>query len=216
MRIVASRFPTVGLFEHVADPRDLEVIFHIEGLTNPRLREEMGRISLVPPEERMTGPGTTPIMAAFTHPNPEGSRFSDGTYGVYYAGRTRETAIHETVYHRERFMRASAEPPMQLQMRVYYADLDAEFHDLRGLRAQLPDVYARESYAASQALGRRLRESGAWGICYDSVRHTGGECAAVFRPRAISPVTQGPHLGYVWDGARIAQVYELTLIELKE
>ena len=31
-------------------------------------------------------------MAAFTHLNPEGSRFSDGSYGVYYAAHTLATA----------------------------------------------------------------------------------------------------------------------------
>lgn len=208
-RIVSSRFPPVGLFDRVADPEDLDAVFALEALTNPRLRDQVGQIALMPPEERLSGPGTTPIMAAFTHLNPAGSRFTDGTYGIYYAGRTLETAIRETVFHREQFMRASREPPMHLEMRVYYADLDAEFHDIRGLRAKLPGVYAPDSYADSQPFGRALRATQSWGIYYDSVRDPGGECAAVFRPRAISPVTQGPHLVYGWDGARIAHVYEL-------
>jgi hypothetical protein len=52
-------------------------------MTNPRLREEAGNLTLVPLEDRVSGPGTTPIMAAFTHLNPEGSRFSGGSFGVY-------------------------------------------------------------------------------------------------------------------------------------
>ena len=211
-RIISSRFPTVGLFDCVAEPQDLEAVFELEALTNPRLRDQAGQIALIPPEERVSGPGTTPIMAAFTHLNPTGSRFTDGTYGVYYSGRTLNTAIRETVFQREQFMRASNEPPMKLEMRVYYADLVAEFHDVRGLRAQLPGVYAPDSYAESQALGRALRAVNSWGIYYESVRDAGGECAAVFRPRAISPVTQGPHLAYAWDGARVAQVYELRSV----
>ena len=212
VRIVSSRFPPVGLYDRVADPADLESVFYLEGLTNPRLREEAGELALVPPEERVAGPGTTPIMAAFTHLNPLGTRFSDGRYGVYYAGRTQETAVRETVYHRERFLRASAEAPLTLEMRVYYADLDAKFHDIRGQRAALADIYDPDSYAASQQLGRKLRDAGSWGIYYESVRHVGGECAAVFRPRAIAPVVQGPHLGYVWDGSRIASVMELRKV----
>src|SRR5437762_6306867 len=77
-RIVPSRFPPVGLFDRVASPEDLDAVFELEALTNDRLREQAGELSLVPPEDRVSGPGTTPIMAAFTHLNPEGGRFSDG------------------------------------------------------------------------------------------------------------------------------------------
>lgn len=76
-RIVPSRFPPVGLFDAVADPDDLEAVFQVEAMTNDRLRDEVGEISLVPPEDRVSGPGTTPIMAAFTHLKPDGDRFID-------------------------------------------------------------------------------------------------------------------------------------------
>ena len=69
-RIVASRFPPISLFEDVADPADLEAVYAIEAMTNDRLRQEVGDISLVPVEDRVVGPGSTPIMAAFTHLNP--------------------------------------------------------------------------------------------------------------------------------------------------
>ena len=50
-------------------------------------------------------------MAAFTHLNPEGSRFSDGSWGVFYAGNDLNTAIAETRHHRERFLRNAAQGP---------------------------------------------------------------------------------------------------------
>src|SRR5690606_7738687 len=108
-RIIPSRFPPIQLFERVTDPDDLEAIFELEALTNPRLRDEAGDIRLVAPQDRISGPGTSVIMAAFTHLNPDGSRFTDGTFGVFYAAGDIETAIAETSYHRERFMRATAE-----------------------------------------------------------------------------------------------------------
>ena len=74
-RIVASRFPPISLFEDVADPADLEAVYLIEAMTNDRLREEVGDLTLVPPEDRISGPGTSAIMAAFTHLNPEGTLF---------------------------------------------------------------------------------------------------------------------------------------------
>ena len=87
-RIIPSRFPPISLFEAVADPADLEAVYAIEAMTNDRLRDEAGELSLVPPEDRVSGPGTSAIMAAFTHLNPVGDRFTDGSYGVFYAGRT--------------------------------------------------------------------------------------------------------------------------------
>ena len=213
-RIVPSRFPTINVYERVADPADLEAVFAIEALTNPRLREEAGELGRVPPDERISGPGTSPIMASFTHLNPQGSRFSDGTYGVFYTGRTLETAIRETVYHRERFMRDSAEPPMELDMRIYLCNLEADMHDIRGLREAHAEWYHPQDYRDSQALGRSLRAQGSWGILYQSVRHAGGECAAVFRPKVLSPCRQGQHLGYLWNGSRITGVIEKRVVEI--
>lgn len=177
-------------------------------MTNDRLREEAGDLALVPPEDRVSGPGTSPIMAAFTHLNPVGDRFTDGSYGVFYAGLTLETAVAETRYHRTRFMEATDEPAQELDMRVYAVDLAAEMHDIRGMRDSHPAYYHPGSYAMSQALARDLRKDGSDGIVYQSVRHDGGECAAVFRPRLLSNCRQERHLCYVWDGGSIATIYE--------
>ena len=212
-RIVPSRFPPIQLFERVTDPGDLEAIFELESLTNPRLRDEVGDIRLVPEGDRISGPGTSVIMAAFTHLNPEGSRFSDGTYGVFYAANGLDTAIAETKHHRERFMRATAQPRMELDMRVYLVDLAGDLHDLRGRKRTNPLVYPDEKYAVGQNLAGRLRDDGSDGIVYDSVRREGGECAAVFRPRLLSNCRQERHLCYVWDGERIATVYEKSTLE---
>lgn len=214
-RIIPSRFPPIGLFERVADPADLEAVYAIEALTNPRLREAVGEIRLVAPEDRVSGPGSSVIMAAFTHLSPSGSRFSDGSFGVFYAAHDPDTAIAETRYHRERFLTATAEPPIEVDMRVYLIDLAARLHDLRGLAGHFPAVYHPTDYAAGQALGRRLRAEAADGIAYDSVRQAGGECVAIFRPRLLSHCRQERHLCYVWNGSRIATVYEKRALALK-
>ena len=207
-RIIPSRFPPIQLFERVTDPGDLEAVIALESLTNPRLRDEAGDIRLVPPEDRISGPGTSIIMASFTHLNPEGSRFGDGTYGVFYAANDLDTAIAETKHHRERFMRATRQGRMELDMRVYLIDLVCALHDLRGRRNDVPLVYHPDNYAAGQELATRLRKDGANDLVYDSVRRQGGECAAVFRPRLLSNCRQERHLCYVWDGNRIASLYE--------
>jgi hypothetical protein len=212
-RIVSSRFPPISLFESVADPADLEAVYLIEAMTNDRLRDEAGDLALVPPEDRVSGPGSSPIMAAFTHLNPEGSRFSNGSFGVFYADSTIATAVAETSHHRARFMAFTHEPPQELDMRVYAVDLEAELHDIRGSDPAYLDYHDPGSYRASQALAHDLRETGSGGIAYDSVRHAGGECVAVFRPRLLANCRQERHLCYVWDGADFSTVYEKRAFE---
>jgi hypothetical protein len=203
------RFPPADLFERLsADPAEWEVLAEIEALTNPRLRDEIGLIQLVPPEERVSGPGASWIMAAFTHLNPNGSRFSNGSYGVYYAEREIETAIAETTYHLGRFYAATDDPPPAEDMRVLVGPIAAAFHDLRQAPEQWVPLLDPDSYAASQPFGRRLRGQGSSGIVYPSRRRPDGECLGVFRPRAVRPPAQGRHLRYYWDGTRISRCFD--------
>ena len=207
-RLIPSRYPPTGLFDRVAEPEDLEIVYAIESLTNDRLRDEAGDITLVLPTERISGPGTTPIMAAFTHLNPEGSRFTDGSYGVYYASNTLDTALAETRYHRARFLSATNEPPMEIDMRSYTSDLNAELHDIRNQKDHMPEIYDPIDYGKAQVFARTLRNESSNGIVYDSVRYAGGECVAVFKPCVLSPARQGPHFCYVWNGKEISGVYQ--------
>lgn len=208
-RIIPSRFPPVNLFERLsADPAEWEVLAEIEALTNPRLRDEIGLIHLMPPEERVSGPGASWVMAAFTHLNPNGSRFSDGSYGVYYAAREIATAIAETSYHLGRFYAATNDPQHAEDMRVLVGAIAAMFHDLRGGAEEWTPLLDPDSYAASQPFGRRLRAQGSNGIVYPSRRRLGGECVGAFRPRAVQPPVQGRHLRYHWDGMRISRYFD--------
>ncbi len=207
-RIVPSRFPPIHLFERVAPPEDWAALIEIESLTNDRLRDELGQIQLVPPGERVVGPGAGYVMAPFTHISPEGGRFNDPTFGAYYTARSLATAVAETSYHRTRFLRATAEPPLQLDMRVLEARLTGDLHDLRGLQAAWPQVYEPADYSAGQALARRLRALASDGVAFDSVRHPGGECAAAFRPRLLARCRETRTLTYIWDGEKIFGVYE--------
>ena len=211
-RLVSSRFPPVCLYDRVSSAEDLDIISAIEGLTNDRLREEIGALHLVPDKDRIYGPGTTPIMAAFTHLNPEGSRFTNGTYGVYYAAKTIDTAIAETLFHKTQFLAATKEPPVEIDMRSYASEVDAQLHDIRNLQVEIPDIYdhAPAHYGAAQSFAKKLRDNGSNGIVYSSVRDLDGECIAVFRPSVMSPVVQGKHYCYVWDGERMVSVYVKT------
>ena len=213
-RLIPSRYPTVGLYDAIADPADLDVVFAIEALANPRIRDELGEVQLVAPDERVSGPGATTIMAAFTHLNPEGSRFSDGSYGVYYAARSLETAIAEVAHHRAVFLRRTAEPAIDIDLRLVTATVEAELHDLLDVsgaaanESRFAGVLDPDDYGASQGLGRKLREIQSWGLRWPSVRHAGGECVGIFRPRALRNAKAAAHVALHWDGGRITHWYE--------
>ena len=100
-RLIASHFPPIQLFESVVDPDDRRA-YAIEALTNDRLLDEAGQLALVPQAERIGNPGSSPVMAAFTHIE-HASRFTDGTYGVYYGAWDIDTALAETIHHRQLF-----------------------------------------------------------------------------------------------------------------
>jgi hypothetical protein len=147
-------------------------------------------------------------MAPFTNVNPRGSRFSDGSYGVYYAARELPTAIAETVFHMGRFYAATADPPHAEDMRVLTGRIGATFHDIRGDHEQWVPLLDPDSYVASRAFGRRLRAEGSNGIVYPSVRRAGGQCVGAFRPKAVGLPIQGRHLQYHWDGSRIGRYFD--------
>lgn len=207
-RLIPSRYPTVGLYDRIADPADLDIVFAIQALTNPRIRDEIGQLQLVPPEERVSGVGSTTIMAAFTHLNPEGSRFSDGSYGVYYAAQALETAIAEVSFHRAVFLARTNEPAIEVDMRVITAALDAPLHDLCALGKRADAMLRPDQYGAPQSLGRRLREAASWGVHFPSVRHPGGFCVGVLRPRALRNARSSTHIALHWDGQRITHWFE--------
>ena len=106
-RIIRTIYPPVWLFEDIADPADWDLIASAEAKTNPRVRDQIGDLSLVPVERRVSGPTSSLAMAAFTHVSRDRpGRFSDGSYGVWYCGDRFEVALAETAHHFERFMAA--------------------------------------------------------------------------------------------------------------
>ena len=210
-RIIPSRIPPIELFETLVAPEELEIAYAIESLTNDRLRAAAGDLYRVPKDDWLTGPNASVVMAAFTHIGRP-SRFTDGSYGVYYAALDEDTAVAETVFHAERFLRETAEPPLELERRCYVGKVAEPLDDLRGPRfAHLrdPDL---ATYARSQAFAATRREAGAWGLHYPSVRHAGGECIAAFRTRAVSLPVQGKHFRYRWNGERIDRVLTVSAV----
>ena len=206
-RIILSRYPQVDLFERVSNSEDWDVLYTVESLTNPRLRDEVGDIRLVPPEDRVYGDGASWIMAAFTHPpvDGRGGRFNRD-FGIYYCAADESVAIAESSFHRARFLRESRIEQTTQDMRVLRAQLTSSLHDVRQLTGQR--IYHPDDYGEAQQLGYALRDAKSHGVHYQSVR-VQGQYYGVMRPRALSDAIHWRYLRYHYDQGAIVKVEPL-------
>lgn len=200
-RIIRSIYPPIDLFEDIADPRDWEALAAVEEKTNPRIRLEIGDLGKIPAARRVSGPGASFVMAPFVHCSVlRPGRFTDGSYGIYYAGDSEEVAVAETIYHHEKFMRATNEEPgWTADFRILIGSIDRDLDDV----STVPGVLHPDDYTASHIEGRDLRAAGSDGLVWDSVRMPGGRCIGAFWPDLITIPIQGRHYGYHWDGTRV-------------
>jgi hypothetical protein len=192
-RLIPSRYPSAGILDLIASPRDLAQVFELESWTNDRISNELGVLHRIPQEEWITGQQASVIMAAFCHPRPDGGRFNSAERGAWYAAHHLETAHAEMTHHRTRELAEVGVFEATVQMRLYLADFSAPFHDLR------TRTFDPASYSESQKVARDLFKSGSNGIVYRSVRD-GGECVACFRPKLVRNVRPDAHFEYRWTG----------------
>jgi hypothetical protein len=191
-RLIPSRYPPIGLFDTIATAADLEAVMELAGWTNDRLVAE--RIARLPQAEWVYGrPNASIVMAAFLHVPPAGARFNAPELGAWYASAALLTAAIEVAHHMRREAHARGLAEMQRQFRQYSAQLDGAYLDICGKSVEFADVYASDSYAASQRLGESIRACGGAGILYDSVRHAGGVNVAAHRPCNVLDVVQADH-----------------------
>src|ERR1700736_634992 len=122
-RLIANRYPPVGMFDDLTANKDeLAIAYLLESVTNDRLAVLSSRLPLLPESEIVQGPGATMVMAAFLHANESGGRFTDARLGAWYASLDVETAIAETAYHSTRRLRLSESAfPSNIQMRQLVA-----------------------------------------------------------------------------------------------
>ncbi|HSW11544.1 MAG TPA: RES family NAD+ phosphorylase [Solimonas sp.] len=129
------------------------------------------------------------------------TRFSDGSFGVWYGSPTLETTVHETVHH---FHRKLVEDPgftdhtepIVAERRVYRVAADALLIDLRPQVETHPALRDPDSWDFCQQLGRSLRDAGHPGLITQSARCE-GDNVALLEPRYLSNVRDHCYLRYV-------------------
>ena len=222
-RLVPSRFPTVGVFDELADSEEeLRILFNLEMLTNERINAPIGRLEQLPEGSVVTGESAHQIMAAWVHCHDDGGRFNDGLLGAWYGSLDVETAIDETVFHlNKRLSLSESGFPQQIQMRELRTTLSAPVSDICGQQNKFATLYNPESYTSSQSFARGLRWPynipGIDGIQYDSVRSEGGTNVCVFRPAILNrPLNQSAHYQYQWNAAGELFINKMTPVKKRK
>lgn len=210
-RLVNSKFPPIALFDDVADANEFEVLYQIQALTNPRLQNELGRLELISRDEIPFGiPGCAYATAPFTHVNPAGSRFSDGSFGVLYLADTMETALAEVRHHQNHYW--SKVQGLNYE-RFVFRGLSCQFTDAAmkdAMSIPLADpIYDPDDYTHSHALGKAVKSDRCPGLRYRSVRHPDNHCWALMTPRPVLSIIQTAHYEMIWNG-KITGVNQIT------
>ncbi|MDO3377075.1 RES family NAD+ phosphorylase [Geoalkalibacter halelectricus] len=136
----------------------------------------------------------------FDPPHFTASRYSDGTFPVWYGALTSETTIYETAYHMVMDNLAIeglslGTQPIICHRHVYRVPCQALLIDLVGLENQEPRLVA-DDHRFCQQLARRLQAEGHPGLLAPSAR-TQGTNAAIFNQSVLGATEAGEHLTYV-------------------
>ena len=133
----------------------------------------------------------------FAAPNPSGSRFSDGSFGVCYAGADLATCMAEMAYDQVKSLRQSSAPGMRVHFAALRCRVSGHFVDIRSGHDAL---HAPDRHAEGRAFGMAAKRAGADGIAYRSVRKIGGACLALFLRRCVLSCARGGLVAFEWDG----------------
>ena len=143
-----------------------------ESLTNPRLRDEVGDIRLMPPEDRVYGDGASWIMAAFTTRRWMDEVVASIGISVSIIAPRMRRSPSPNLLPSGTILRESRIDKTTQEMRVIRAQLGpTSLHDVRHLAGNTPTTPMITGTRSSSAL--RYGEANSFGIHYQSVRVEG-------------------------------------------
>ena len=136
----------------------------------------------------------------------QASRFSDGSFGVWYGSESVETTVYESAYHWYRGLLCDAgfeREPVIAERKVYRVACSAALLDFRKAAAEHADLLHPSDYAFPQSVGARIHREGHPGLLIQSVRRRGGENVAIFNPGVLAKPTHHCQLTYRLEGEQI-------------
>lgn len=134
------------------------------------------------------------------------SRFSDGTYGVWYGSDSVETTVYESAYHWYRGLLSDAgfdRTTVVAERKVYSVACNAALLDFRKSAEDHPDLLHPSDYAYCQSVGSRIHREGHPGLLTQSVRRPAGTNVAIFNADILSNPRHNCQLTYRLEGDQI-------------
>lgn len=138
--------------------------------------------------------------------NWRASRFSDGTFGVWYGAESVETTVFESAYHWYRGLLGEAGYDREVviaERKVYTVACGAALLDLRKAASTHPDLLHPKDYVFCQSVGARIHREGHPGLLTQSVRRPTGENVVIFNPNVLSNPRNNCQLTYRLEGQEI-------------
>ncbi|MBW2370720.1 MAG: RES family NAD+ phosphorylase [Deltaproteobacteria bacterium] len=129
------------------------------------------------------------------------TRFSDGSYPVWYGCMDQLTTIYETANHmiREEIDLRGHPKAIHRQRLVYKVACTAILIDLGSASRKFPQLIDSSSYSFTQQIGKRVRTEMHPGLLAPSARHQGGVNLVIFTPRVLSSPELVGNLSYQLD-----------------
>jgi hypothetical protein len=130
--------------------------------------------------------------------NWQSSRFSDGSYGVWYGSESVKTTVYESAFHWYRMLCDAGfeRRSVVAERAVYQVTCSAMLLDLRSATKHCPELLHPSDYSLAQRVGARIQREGHPGLLMQSVRWPLGDNFSIFNPEVLSNPRQSDRLTY--------------------
>ena len=136
----------------------------------------------------------------------QASRFSDGSYGVWYGSDSVETTVYESAYHWYRGLLSDVgfeRTTVVAERKAYSVACNAALLDFRESAEDHPDLLHPSDYTFCQSVGSRIHREGHPGLLTQSVRRPAGANVAIFNVDILSHPRHNCQLTYRLEGDQI-------------
>ena len=194
IRNIVSLRVSEDIFDDLADnPKDWESGIKLELETKPKPFFSATPIIDRPFEEAIWNDAID-----YPFKNWMRSRFSDGSFGVWYGGDTLDTTIYETAHHWRRQLLEDAgftQPGIKIDRMIFSVRCDAALIDFRLAASEFSSLIDPSDYTLTHQIGARLHKEGHPGLITRSARCS-GELYAILNPRVLSNPCRMCYLTY--------------------
>lgn len=184
MRNIVSIRVSENLFDDLSnEPTHWQAAINLELACKPRVF-----VSNTPVIDRPFEEAAWNDAIGYPFKNWMSSRYSDGTFGVWYGADLIETSVHETAHHwRQGFLNDAgfSQPGIVIERKIYSVRCDAALIDLRPSVPKFRALVDPVDYVLTHQVGAKLHREGHPGLMTKSAQCQ-GDVAAVFNAKVLS------------------------------